>query len=376
MSKMEAMPDGHLTAAQVARYLARRSPAAEVLALHRHAEECAPCRRRLTEAAAGHYAGAAVPVVVAGDDPAHLDEDELAEYLAGRMAAGGRERAARHLAECAACAADAREMQAPGAAALPARRRQWRAALAAAAVLVVGAGGAVWWRLRQPRPAPAPVAVLRDAGVMVRLEADGTLEGIAVPAAEAGWIAEAMRNGRLPLAPPLAASPRTVLRSAEGAAQPALRPVSPAGSRVLSDRPRFTWSALKDARWYEVLVSEEGLAPVARSGRVQSVEWTPERPLPRARRLLWQVTAHTAQGDVMAPAPPDPPAAFEIVGQREALEIARAEQARPPSHLLLAVLYARAGLPEMARAEAEALAAENRRSALVEALRRSVEDRR
>jgi len=355
------MPDGHLSDSQIARYLAQTLPPDQILALHGHLDGCADCGRMLRAAAGERYAGA---VVTAAE--AHLGEDELAEFLAGHLAEERRERAARHLAECGECAADAEAMRGAD----PAVRRRPRglpywAIAAGVAVLAAGA-----WLLRQPA-GPVLVASLRDAGGTVGLDAGGALRGLAgVSGAESGWVAEALRSGRLPAAPPLGPA-EGALRSGE-APPPEFHVLAPAGTRVLSDRPAFSWSPVAGAE-YEVLVTDQALAPLARSGRLQAPAWTPRDPLPRGRRLLWQVNARRGGRQFTAPAPPDPPAVFQIVAAETALEIERARRAPHPSHLLLAVLYGRAGMPAEQAAELQALAAANAGSAVVESLRRSAQ---
>jgi hypothetical protein len=343
MSGISKMPGGHFGAAEIGRYLARGLTAEEVLALHSHARECAECRHKLEEAAGERYSAMAE----------HLNEDELAEYLAGHAGVTLRERAARHLRECGECAEGAREMQGTGSPA----RRAWPAWTAAAAAVLLAAGGAAWLGMRGR---PAERAALRDGGSPVRLASDGSLEGLAGAAGEErAWVAAALRSGRVELAPPLRAAAPSELRDAGAGGGEAWRVVAPLNQRVLTDRPAFSWKPLAGADGYEVIVTDESLAPVARSGRIGEVHWTPGDPLPRGRRLLWQVRAQRSGGETSAPAPPEPPAVFEVVPAADAERIARAEAAPQRSHLLLAVLYGRVGLAEKAAAEIDALAAEN-----------------
>jgi len=54
------------------------------------------------------------------------------------------------------------------------------------------------------------------------------------------------------------------------------------------------------------------------------------------------------------PAPPAPPAIFRIISQRERDELVRARAEAGDDHLLLALLYARAGIVDEARRELHA----------------------
>jgi hypothetical protein len=153
---------------------------------------------------------------------------------------------------------------------------------------------------------------------------------------------------------------------------PELRVISPSGVRVLSDRPEFRWNALPGASSYEVTVFDTELNEVARSGPVHSESWTSSKPLPRGRVLVWQVAAVRHGERITAPAPPEGSPRFEIVAEELAGRIAQAEAARPRSRLLLAVLYAQAGLQAEAGAELDALAAANPGSPVVDSLRASL----
>ena len=58
-----------------------------------------------------------------------------------------------------------------------------------------------------------------------------------------------------------------------------------------------------------------------------------------------------------APVPPAPEARFQVVSAETAAEIDSARREHPANHLLLAVLYARAGALDDAAGEIESLAA-------------------
>jgi hypothetical protein len=71
-------------------------------------------------------------------------------------------------------------------------------------------------------------------------------------------------------------------------------------------------------------------------------EWMPDSPLPRGRTYQWQVELRNGTPQIL-PAPPDPPAAFRVMDEPSFRELTVAQRERPDDHLLLAVLYARAG---------------------------------
>jgi hypothetical protein len=143
---------------------------------------------------------------------------------------------------------------------------------------------------------------------------------------------------------------------------------SPIQAKVLSDRPVFTWQAYQGATSYQVLVTKEALDPLVRSGRITATRWQPGTALPRGSTLLWQVRAWRGAEMVSAPAPPAPPARFEIVAERIAERLAELRNSPRPSHLLAAVICAREGLRDEAADELQVLARENPDSPLVRSL--------
>jgi hypothetical protein len=225
-----------------------------------------------------------------------------------------------------------------------------------------------------PSLAAAPFASLRDGDVRVALSSDGVVSGLpALDPRLRDAIAGALR-GTLPEPAgldALQAEPLTLLGGADVAA--GFAPEAPLGTRVSSDRPTFHWSTHPEARSYEVSVFDRDLQKRAGSGPIASTDWTPERPLPRGRSYLWQVTALTPRGRVTTPAPPAPEARFEVVDAAVPGELARLRAAAPESRLLAVVVLSEAGLLDEADAQLQALAADNPGSPevarLVEALR-------
>jgi hypothetical protein len=140
---------------------------------------------------------------------------------------------------------------------------------------------------------------------------------------------------------------------------------------VLSDRPVFTWQPWPGASAYQVLVTGENLDPLARSGRIAATQWQPEAPLPRGITLLWQVRAWHNGEMVSVPAPPAPPARFEIASEQIAVRLEQLRTSPRPSHLLAAVFAAREGLREEAAMEMQTLARENPNSQLIRNLQAS-----
>jgi hypothetical protein len=337
----------HLTAERVAAFAARRLSAGELLAVDDHLAVCPDCRRRLR---------AAWPV-----------EDALQAWqgvVAGEPAAA------------------------------PARPpERWRTAAAvssllglAAALLAVllvqpevdrgpndapevGTGPATLPTPRETPPEP-PATVLRDGRLAFGVTAQGTVSGLdALPAAWRERIAEALRSGRLPLAPladELAGS-TAALRGAGEADDLAL--LAPVATAVAEATPLFRWEAAPGATHYRVRVFTGDFQLAAESPPLSATRWRPDALLPVGETLSWQVTV-TLEDDseITAPRPPAPEARFVVLtpGEAAALSAALAELA--PSRLGRAVAYAAAGCRQDAARELAALSADNPESPLARGL--------
>ncbi len=333
---------GHLTREVIAPYLARTLDAAAIAALHGHVAGCAACARLLADSASR----------TAHAGPAHLTEQELVDFVAGKATAAWT---AEHIANCELCAAQAEDLRvfAESDEAAPAsfRGRYWGLAAAAALILLSGLGA---WLVLQRRADPA---LLADAGGPVTL---------ATLTAEPDLVRKVLLEGRLPPIPPSLAAAPDAVRGAQPPG-PAIAVGSPAGKRVLLARPEFKWTPCPGGT-YQVGVFDENFNEIARSRQVDGTVWQPAEDLPRGNTLFWQVSGVCGGRRVLAPAPPEPPARFEVV-QREMAD--RIERARG-SHLALASLYAAAGLRDEAAAEIDALSRLNPASPLVDSLRRSL----
>ncbi len=116
---------------------------------------------------------------------AHLDDQELADWLAGEGSNGARE----HLYACAICRQELQSLEATlrrfreavhAAAQLPrplptpaTARRHWQAQFAAAALLLLA--GALWWSAPTPQPRPT-IVVQQDADDLLLREIDADVQ--------------------------------------------------------------------------------------------------------------------------------------------------------------------------------------------------------
>src|ERR1700733_1041736 len=165
----------HVSSGQIARYVSRTLPPTEIVALHGHLETCADCRKALEEATSAGM------LTVSVSDP-HLTEEEMVEFVAGRLPEVRGAEAGRHLATCEECQDSVAAMEAvrdqPAGGLVRVYGVRWYAlagAIAAALLLVA----VIHYRPFGHRPfAPAIVASLRDAGGLIELDANGTLRGL------------------------------------------------------------------------------------------------------------------------------------------------------------------------------------------------------
>jgi len=402
----------HLSSAQVVNYHRRKLAPAELLGVDDHLAECRECRRLIESApgndAIGLYADLAEGAVVGS----HLSFDQTAAYVDGLLTGEERRMVEDHVASCALCApltADLRDFRneiapeldreyrpraAKGAqagwsyhiaAALRApvlKIPSWIYAATALSLLAV----AVWmWMatsqrtppqivLAPPTPTPPPpvnpapptpetapaLVRLNDGGSSLTLDARGRLAGVDQWPSEYRRMAEnALSNQKAPRSPLLAGLSRPG-SSLMGADDPGRRfeIIEPAGKILLADRPAFKWTQLADAEGYVVEVYDAQFNLVLSSPLLKGLSWTAP-PLARGKVYSWQVKAIRGAQEFIAPRQTAPQAKFRILDKAAAAEIARARRDYASSHLLLGLLYARAGLLTEAEQEFRALQKDN-----------------
>jgi len=130
---------------------------------------------------------------------------------------------------------------------------------------------------------------------------------------------------------------------------PDTRPtMSPVGAVIEETAPLLTWPV---ARGRFVVSVFDGFKRVARSGVLRSAEWRVSPPLARGRTYTWQVEIRRGDSVELLPSPPAPAALFHVLDESDAAELAEARRRFPNDHLLLGVLYARAGMQQEAVGE-------------------------
>lgn len=321
----------HVTPVELQRFRRGELPPSEVLAVARHLGVCTACAA-LARAGSGAAGYESLRLALAGT-PEHVTAEALSDYVDGVAGAD----VAEHVRLCARCRAEAEDL-----AGFRARRqsRGWIGlALAAAASIVIVLLLNQFFRQAPPPHGKPPVRGTPLQTPVARLDPWSSL------------VAEAVAARRIQ--PPeflheLRGTPDE-LRGRSSA--PSEARLAPAGVVVVSDRPHFTWTATAKHALVSVF---DGEKRVARSGLLDVSEWIPPQPLPRGRTYQWQVELRGdlhGGGSHIIPAPPDPPAAFRIVDDTSFRDLTEAQRDRPGDHLLLGILYARAGAQEEAAKE-------------------------
>ena len=145
--------------------------------------------------------------------------------------------------------------------------------------------------------------------------------------------------------------------------------LAPAGVVIDETRPMFRWPAATGAT-YTVLLQAVGASIVSSSPELTGSEWRPPFDLQRGVTYEWQVEVRRGSNLTTLPAPSAPPALFRVLDARLHRDLDEAKRRDPNDALLLAVLYARAGMDD--RAAAELVRLRSHDAKLADDLRRSL----
>ena len=214
---------------------------------------------------------------------------------------------------------------------------------------------------RQPRNAPEIIVSLTEGNRKITLDKQGLLtglEGVPLPIQRAVKTALSGKEMERPETLNELTTPRITLLDQSSKDMPfTLR--SPFGVVVISDRPTFHWQPLLGATSYTVSVFDSNFSRVAKSETQSTTQWTTTTPLQRGRIYFWEVTALKDGQEVISPVAPAPRAQFKTLEEEKMREINQVKRGRAGSHLVLGVLYARAGLLDDAEREFQLLVKAN-----------------
>lgn len=338
----------HLTGDIVGRLRRRELSRDELAPALRHISECASCEALASEELSADVARMRdVLAEEAGEPPRHLEEAELFGWVDGSLDPAARDEVRLHLDECKLCRDDVADLErlrmrddAPAS-----RAWTWFAAAAAAAALIL-------MYFAGPDTAPRAVPDAPPAVATVTSQPAPAPE----PPANREWnelVSRTLASGRLPFPDDLV-SLRGESETLRGETEAAPGRLEPSGVYIDATTPEMSWPRTAGAAYVVTIL--RGDEPVARSGTLREPRWTPPRPLERGATYAWQVEVVRDGTTELLPPPTAPPAMFRIVSAEHHRDIESALEGNAGDHLLLAALYARAGLEEDARRHLDELA--------------------
>jgi hypothetical protein len=229
-------------------------------------------------------------------------------------------------------------------------------------------------QFRTQPPYPAPQEAIYDGSSLVAFDRQGNITGLELmPEEFQQMIKTALVTGRVE-APELRALGRqTPKLMGENIPAEGFKLINPVGIVTETDRPAFRWQPLKGATGYTVSVSDSDYKEVATSKVLSKTGWIIDRPLKRGKTYSWQVVALKGGQEIRSPNAPGVTAKFRVLDQTDADELEQARKIRPTSHLVMGLLYARAGLFDRAEQEFKALFNANPKSSAAQRLLRNVQ---
>lgn len=342
----------HPTDSELDAFTRRTSSPAELIEIDGHLSDCAQCCSRIEERMDANRSIAWLHADLGKSlRQDHLSEETIVALAGGEVIPG----AADHLRTCATCQSELEDLMK-----FAAKQRPQRANLriwAIAAAILIAVLAPLFWILTHRAPHPEVAA--------------GSL-----PPSYAAIVDRAVRSGQLEvggIAASLARKQEVLLGPASSEKKFALN--HPIAEAVLGGRPQFSWQAFAGASGYRVEVYDEAFHKAAESLDLTSTTWTPAEPLPAGQVYSWTVTARAGSDQIREPVPPSPEAKFGVLATEEAARLNAARASFPNEHLLLAALYAQAGVLEEARAQLTTLESANPTSTLVPSLKKSLDAR-
>ena len=389
----------HLSTEEIKSYLGRRLARDDFDRVGEHVHSCQTCYRDFLAELEGRF-----PIEIDLDELAglqgwHLEGQELAAYVEGRMDELNFECASLHLEECSSCmektsAVFEDRLENPRMGTSARRKEPWtwsrylprvqsisspRLQLAAAAVLLLGLA-LIIWAVVQPRsekpqlagvpppetsspdPSPHQPTAPIQSGLGVGSDIDHKIDG-AVPrqtaansqghggGREEDEIERALIAKNLAMPPAIEMLDRTPAMAIRGnrASIQSFTIVRPFTTLINDNRPTFSWTTLNGATSYTVSVYDADLHLVRTSEPLIETQWLMPDRLEAGMVYTWMVTARKDGHEIIAPASPAR-AEFKILGKPELRKLNRTVR-RTASHAARGVLYAEAGLLDLAEKE-------------------------
>jgi hypothetical protein len=320
--------------------------ASEIEVYAEHLAECEECEALHFESIGLTRAVRALRGVFEEAEPfeEHLAQEELIRYAAGDFRGLDLDEIQAHLNVCDLCRGEVSgHQQWIATIARPRHLRSRIAVIAAVAASVCVGILLTVWNARKSDPVPAPRVRTPTAAVIVDRQNENEWSAMK---------AEVRRTGVLPLPGDIRAfAAEDVVRGAPE--QRARGKVSPSSTTVMETTPTLRWPSVAGSS--AIVSVRSGRDLVAQSPLLSASEWRVTPELERGKVYRWQVLVQRGDESFVMPAPPAPPALFRVLDDSDVATVERARSQKREDHLLMAVVYARAGLIEAAGAELDAL---------------------
>lgn len=222
--------------------------------------------------------------------------------------------------------------------------------------------------LKETNPLPSlaqRIVQLNDSGRLVVLDNQDNINGLeSLKPNYQQMVKTVLKRERVEISPTLQElSRKTGALMGNNPDNPAFLLLDPVGVVLLADSPSFHWQLLNGATSYTVGIYDANFNEVATSDLLTKVEWTLPNSLEHGQVYYWQVTAMMEGRKITTS-----PAKFKIIAQPDLDELAEFQRTQSDSHLVLGILYARAGVLAEAESEFKKLLNENPSSPLVRKL--------
>ncbi len=132
--------------------------------------------------------------------------------------------------------------------------------------------------------------------------------------------------------------------------------ISPVGETVLETAPDFRWEKTAGAESYKITIFDAQFNEVL-TATVADNRFKPDNALTPGAKYLWRVAAQTADGELIAPSPPQPPAIFQIASETAETRIQSLKKS--DDQFKLALFYAREGMLDLASCTLEKILLQN-----------------
>lgn len=357
----------HLSEEQIQNYITQSASREDLAAVDRHLAECRECRATISSRAGAESRMALFRKELESEPIEHLSYQNLEAYVDNTLTMVDLEIAQSHLDICDECSDSERDLHRMRSEIATAGKTQWmRTAMAIAACLAILSTLALFFQwMRSGRleneNARLQQQVLSLDSKLESLQNKNYQQPAPKEGAADGFLAEALRTGRLPLPnlSPIQGHTGQLLGTTD-AQSFALS--SPVGTVVNSDRPDLLWESMNGAESYTVSVFDRQFNLLAKSQPLKQNRWRLTSSLPRGGIYAWQVIATSHGREVKSPMPPAPLAQFMVLSAEDSASL---EQSRTgvTSHLELGILASRYGLLDEAKHEFEIASREQPASA-------------